>query len=182
MTAMCSLAPIIRRLLATTYGMICAMAGNTSVTDAWARGKHPQLPHHHGALWVPEDTLCSDFMLGTGNPVRPSQAYPLLAQAFLLLLGHARHMGLWGSSCISQVIHGLESPKVSWGNAGSRVLWHPHFLCFPSYSLFFPPDGRIFTTYAFISLSCPGLGFRNSKVDFLSPRSALSKGNLCHWG
>lgn len=53
----------------------CGMAWDTPVSNTWAHGKHTQLPELLVALWLPGALRDSSFMLGTGNPVRPSQAH-----------------------------------------------------------------------------------------------------------
>lgn len=76
----------------------CGMAWDTPVSNTWARGKHTRLPGLLMALWMPGALRDSSFILGTGNPVRLSQAHSHphpLPQTFLLMLGPARCRGPW---------------------------------------------------------------------------------------
>lgn len=57
---------------------ICGMVWDNPVSDTWARGKKLALPHLPAALGVPGTLRVSSVMLGTGNPLRRSQAQPLL--------------------------------------------------------------------------------------------------------
>lgn len=56
----------------------CGMMWDNPVSDTWARGKKLRLPHLPVALGVPGALSDSSVMLGTGNPLRLSQAQLLL--------------------------------------------------------------------------------------------------------